>query len=108
MMPRFQRVASITAPIGVCTASPSRPLTGRHQTDARLTPMLLRDEKHVQVGTERTPRTSASGKLIASSDRAVFMASNGRGANADGPLRCWTGDTLPHATTGRIPAFPSL
>ena len=48
-----QRVASIAAPIGVCTAKSNRPLTVVTRPTLRLTPVLLRDEKHVQVGTER-------------------------------------------------------
>ena len=54
MRPRLARVASIAAPIGVWAASPSRPLTVVTSPTLGLTPVLLGDEKHVEVGTERT------------------------------------------------------
>jgi hypothetical protein len=44
----------LTAPIGVWTASPSRPADHGHQSDFGLAPMPLGDQEHVEIRPKGT------------------------------------------------------
>ncbi len=50
---RLRRVASIAAPIGVCTAEAQQAADGRDPADGGLAPVLLRHQEHVEVRPER-------------------------------------------------------
>ena len=51
--PRLPRVASIAAPIGVCTPIAEQAADRGHQSDLGLAPVLLGDQEHVEIWPQR-------------------------------------------------------